>query len=325
MAYRGRGWKNSVLWDAVSVVRWYVREDPQWFIDNFKAEGERTEEEVRAFTEEVSSARLLLRELNFFSLRHLDVEEDKDGWAVKHDEAYNRHIYTHDAYPGVRFTYPVNLPGETIRDLPGTNGVLIFNAKVVPIAPYDMKKDTFKKQVQDRFLQVGFNDQSRSATHRPPWQRIVYHQGYRAGFITLNSEHHLPLAHEDEGFEFHLAAICRGSLPHVPPPPAGWDRYWALEPREIQYRLFQEEWTTGMGPSGINIPSEEAEPCALPQGEDGDPHWDKGRFGGIGVFDVYDVLVLVTKNGVSRRMGAGKVNYCAFSAAQPEEMLVKLA
>lgn len=323
VSYCGRGFKNSVLWDPVSVTRWYIREDPQWFTDDFKAKQERTVEEVLKFAKEVFSARLLLRELNFFSLRHLDTEEDKDGWDLKHDEVYNRHIYSHDAYPGVRFTYPVNLPGETIRDLPDTNGVLVFNAKVVPITVYDMKKDTFKKQIEDRFLQLGINDQSRSANYRPPWQRIVYHQGYRAGFLTLNSEHHLPIADEDEGFEFHLAAISRGSLPHVPPPPAGWEKYWSMDPREIQYHLFQEQWT--MGPSKVNVPNEEAEPYTQPQSEDGDPHWDKGRFNGIAVFDVYDVLVLVTKNGISRRMGAGKVNYCAFSAAQPEEMLVKLA
>lgn len=318
--YRGRGWKNSVLWDPVSVTRWYVREEPQWFIDNFKAEEERTDEEVQAFTEEVSKARLLLRELRFFSLRHLD-NEGKDGWVVKHDEAYNRHIYSHDAYPGVKFNYPVDLPGQTIPDRPDMNGVLVFNAHVVPIVPCDMEKTTFKMKVEDRFLQLGINDESRSANYRPGWQRIVYHQGYRAGFLTLNNAESLPA--EDDGYEYHLAAISRGSLPHVPPPPAGWDQYWRMEPREIQYHLFHEQWT--QGPSKYNVPSEEAEPWTRPQNEDGDPHWDNGRFNGIAVFDVYDVLLLITRNGLSRRMGAGKISYCAFSAAQPEEMLVKLA
>lgn len=318
--YRGRGWKNSVLWDPVSVTRWYVREEPQWFIDNFKAEEERTDEEVQAFTEEVSKARLLLRELRFFSLRHLD-NEGKYGWVVKHDEAYNRHIYSHDAYPGVKFNYPVDLPGQTIPDRPDMNGVLVFNAHVVPIVPCDMEKTTFKMKVEDRFLQLGINDESRSANYRPGWQRIVYHQGYRAGFLTLNNAESLPA--EDDGYEYHLAAISRGSLPHVPPPPAGWDQYWRMEPREIQYHLFHEQWT--QGPSKYNVPNEEAEPWTRPQNEDGDPHWDNGRFNGIAVFDVYDVLLLITRNGLSRRMGAGKISYCAFSAAQPEEMLVKLA
>lgn len=143
VSYRGRGWKNSVLWDPVSVTRCYIREEPQWFIDNFKAEQGRTDEEVQAFTEEVYKARLLLRELRFFSLRHLD-NEGKDGWIVQHDEAYNRHIYSHDAYPGVKFTYPVDLPGQTIRDRPDMNGVLIFNAHVVPIVARDMQEAIFK-------------------------------------------------------------------------------------------------------------------------------------------------------------------------------------
>lgn len=320
VSYRGRGWKNSVLWDPVSVIRWYVREGPQWFIDNFKAEEERTEEEVRDFIEEVSRAHLLLRELGFFSLRHLE-NDGKDGWVVEHDEAQNRHVYSHDAYRGVKFTYPVNLPGETIRDRPDANGVLVLNAHVVSIVLCDIEKTSFKMKVEDRFLQLGFNDESRSINCRPAWQRIVYHQGYRAGFLTLNNDHSLPA--EEDGCEFHLAAISRGSLPHVPPPPAGWDRYWSMEPREIQYHLFHEQWT--VGPSKVNVPNEEAEPSTHPQAEDGDPHWDNGRFNGIAVFDVYDVLLLMSRNGISRRMGAGKVSYCAFSAAQPEEMLVKLA
>lgn len=318
--YRGRGWKNSVLWDPVSVTRWYVREQPQWFIDNFKAEQERTDEEIQDFTEKVRKAPLLLRELRFFSLRHLD-NEGKDGWAVKHDEAYNRHIYSHDAYPGVKFNYPVDLPGQTIHDRPDMNGVLVLNVHAVPIIPCDMEKSTFKMKVEDRFLQLGINDESRSANYRPGWQRIVYHQGYRAGFLTLNNEESLPA--ENDGCEYHLAAISRGSLPHVPPPPAGWDQYWRMEPREIQYHLFHEQWT--QGPSKLNVPNEAAEPWPRPQNEDGDPHWDNGRFNGIAVFDVYDVLLLMTRNGLSRRMGAGKISYCAFSAAQPEEMLVKLA
>lgn len=320
VSYRGRGWKNSVLWDPVSVTRWFIRAEPQWFIDNFKEEKERTEEEIRDFEEEVSRARLFIRELDFFSQRHLD-NESHDSWVVKHDETYNRHVYSHDAYPGVRFTYPVDLPGDIIHDLPDANGVLMFKADVVPVVVCDMDEPSFKMKVEDRFLQLGINDESRSSNHRPAWQRIIYHQGYRAGFLTLNNEHFLPI--EKEGCEFHLAAISRGSLPHVPPPPAGWDKYWSMEPREIQYHLFHEQWR--LGPSKHNVPNEEAEPSTKPQKEDGDPHWDNGRFNGIAVFDVFDVLLLMTRDGVSRRMGAGRVNYCAFSAARPEEMLVKLA
>lgn len=319
--YRGRGWKNSVLWDPVSVVRWYIDEDPQWFIDRFKADGEKTEEEVKTYTEKVSKAPLLLRELNAYVLRHVNTA-GKDGWVVKHDEEYNRHIYIHDAYPGVKFTYPVDLPGQIIRDRPDMNGVLFLSAHVVPIVPCDMEKTTFKMKLEDRFFQLGINDESRSSNYRPGWQRIIYHQGYRAGFLTLNNET-LPTEGDDD-CKYHLAAITRGSLPNVPPPPGGWDQYWSIEPRRIQDDLFDEEWR--LGPSTYNVPDETAEPSTRNQNEDGDPHWDNGRFNGISAFDVYDVLLIKTAgNGLSRRMGAGKISYCAFGAARPEEMLVKLA
>ncbi|UNI20172.1 hypothetical protein JDV02_006288 [Purpureocillium takamizusanense] len=321
VSYRGRGWKNSVLWGSAAVIRWFVRESPQWFIERFNAAGDKTEEEVQDFTQKISQAKLLLRELDVDSLRHLD-NIDEDGWVVQHDEEYNHHIYSHDAYPGVRFTYPVTLPGEDIADRPDANGVLIFSAHVVPLVPCDMQNTTFKMKLEDRFLQLGINDESRSANYRPPWQRIVYHQGYRAGFLTLNNEAALPV--EGDGSEYHLAAISRGSLPHVPPPPPGWDAYWGYEPRKIQSSLMDEEWR--LGPSKLIVPNEAAEPSSSsPQNEDGDPHWDKDRFHVISVFDVYEVLLLKTVDGVSRRVGAGKMSYCAFSAARPEEMLVKLA
>ncbi|ETS78056.1 hypothetical protein PFICI_10118 [Pestalotiopsis fici W106-1] len=317
VSYHGRGWKNSILWDSVSVIRWFVRETPAWFMERFKEE-ERTEEEIRDYQEKLDNARLLLRELNIYDLRFVN-GKDKDGWVVKHDEVYNRHIYCHDAYPGVRFTYPVALPGQDIADLPDMNDVLLFHAHVVPIVPCDMEKTASKMKLEDQFMQLGINDESRSANYRPAWQRIVYHQGYRAGFLILNDED-LPAV--DDGYEYHLAAITRGSLPHVPPPPGGWDSYWNIEPRIIQDFIFDEEWNRG--PSTVIVPREEAEPYSRPRNEDGDPHWDHGRFNGVGVFDVYEVLLLMTRNGISRRIGAGKINYCAFGAACPEDMFVKL-
>lgn len=318
VSYSGRGWRNSVHWEPLPVIRWYVRKDPQWFVDRFKAERDRTEEEMEAYTAQLSKARLLLSELDSF--RHVDAV-DKDGWALKHDEEYNRHIYSHDAYPGVRLTYPVDLPGQIIDDRPDTNGVLLFKAHVVPIILCDMEETPSKMEVEDRFLQLGINDESRSANHRLAWQRIVYHQGYRAGFLTLNNDEWLP--HERDGCEYHLAAISRGSLPQVPPPPSGWDHYWNMEPRKIHYHLLHEEWTLGL--SNADAPNEAAEPSTWPRSEDGDPHWDTGRFNGIAAFDVYEVLLLMKSHGRSLRMGAGRISYCAFAAAKPKEMLVKLS
>lgn len=325
VSYRGRGWKNSVLWDFLPVIRWYVREDKQKIIDRFKAVEEKTEEEIQAFMEEISKASLFFRELNPYDLRHLN-SMGKDGWIVQHDKEYNRHIYAHDAYPGVRFTYPVDLPGQIIEDRPDLNaepnGVLLFKAHVVPIIACDMKESPFKMKIEDRFLQIGINDESRSANYRPPWQRIVYHQGYRAGFLTLNNNECLPA--EGDGCEYHLAAISSGSLSQVPPPPSGWDQYWAMEPRRIQ-EIFEDEWHRG--PPEVFVPNETIQPSTRCQNEDGDPHWDTDRFtrGGIAVLDVYEVLLLMTVNGLSRRMGAGRICLSAFSAAHPEKMLVKLA
>lgn len=325
VSYRGRGWKNSVLWDSLSVIRWYVRESKQQVIDRFKAVEEKTEEEIQAFMEEISKATIFLRELNPYDLHHLNTM-GKDGWIVKHDEEYNRHIYTHDAYPGVRFTYPVDLPGQIIDDRPDMNalpnGVLLFKAHAVPIVACDMKETPFKKTIEDRFFQIGINDESRSANYRPPWQRIVYHQGYRAGFLTLNNNECLPA--EGDGCDYHLVAISSGSHSQAPPPPSGWDQYWDMEPRKIQ-EMVDDEWHRG--PPEFFVPNETVEPETRSQNEDGDPHWDADRFtrGGISVLDIYEVLLLRTVNGLSRRMGAGRVCVFAFSAARPEKMLVKLA
>ncbi|GJC79125.1 hypothetical protein ColLi_01963 [Colletotrichum liriopes] len=323
--YRGRGWKNSVVWDPVSVVRWCVREKPEWFNNKFREEGNKTEDEVEAHEKKVAEASLLLRELDARSLHHLDAV-GQDGWVMGQDEEYNRHIYTHDAYRGVKFTYPVSLPGQSIDDRPDSNGTLFFHAHVVPITSCDMQQPSFKMNIEDGFFQLGVNDESRSVNYRAPWQRIVYHQGYRAGFLSLNTS---SLPADDDGCDYHLAAISRGSLSTVPPPPPGWDAYWSTGPCSVQDFLFDEQWRTGL--ENVRVPDETVEPSAdgmtgsmKKQNENGDPHWDMGRFGGITVWDVYDVLLLKTQNGVSSRMGAGKVNLCAFAAARPEEMLVQL-
>ncbi|GJD00435.1 Tol protein-like protein [Colletotrichum higginsianum IMI 349063] len=321
--YRGRGWKNSLLWDPAPVIRWLVEETPQWFIDRYRAMDDPTEEEVEAYAQEVAKARLLLRELDAYTLRHMDTS-GRDGWVVSRNEEFNRHIYSHDAYPGVQFTYPVDLPGHNINDLPDMNDVLLFYAHVVPITSCDMEKAPFKMKVEDGFLQLGFNDESRSSNYRRPWQRIVYHQGYRAGFLTLNSGRCVPP--DDDGREYHLAAISRGSLPRVVPPPAGWDQYWDADPRGIQEFVFSEEWRREPDEALAGMLDETTEPSTRPQNEDGDPHWDEQRFGGTAVLDVYDVLLLMTSsNGLSRRLGAGKISYRAFSVARPKTMLVKLA
>ncbi|KAK6076903.1 hypothetical protein SCUP234_06972 [Seiridium cupressi] len=320
VSYRGRGWKNSILWDPVPVVRRFITESQQWFVDKFKEGSEKTEEEIRDYEKKVAGTELLLRELDPYSLRFLNTR-GQDGWVVNRDEDCNRHIYSHDNYPGVKFSYPVNLPGQKIDFRPVMGGALMFYAHVVSIVSCDMKKTAFKMKIEDRFMQLGINDEDCSANYRPLWRRIVYHQGYRAGFLTLHDE---TVPAEGDDCKYHLAAITRGSLPHVPPPPPGWDAYWGLEPREVQAIVLDEEWKSG--PSKLNVPGpqETVEPSTRPQNEDGDPHWDYARFNAMAICDVYDVLVLMTRKGMSQRIGAGKISYCAFSAACPEKMFVKL-
>lgn len=54
-----------------------------------------------------------------------------------------------------------------------------------------------------------------------------------------------------------------------------------------------------MGPSKYNVPDEKAEPSMRPQNEDGDPHWDSGRFNRITIFNIHDMLLLRMVNGLS--------------------------
>lgn len=61
-----------------------------------------------------------------------------------------------------------------------------------------------------------------------------------------------------------------------------------------------------------------------PQNEDGNPHWDSDRFNKIAIFDIQNVLLLRTVIELSQRMGAWNISYCAFLAAKPKEMLIKL-
>ncbi|KAK2044756.1 HET-domain-containing protein [Colletotrichum somersetense] len=298
VSYRGRGWKNSIYWEPASVIRWMVRVEPEWIIDNFKKSGDRTEEEVEEFSKRVAQSGLLLRELDGFSLYHVD-DMEGDGWAVEHDKEHNRHVYTHAAYQNAKFSYPVSLPGQTVEDRPDGAGMLYFMAHAVPVVACDVGREPFKMEIEDRHLQIGYNDEDRSSNRRRPWQRIVYHQGYRAGFLSLNAPYD-----PSDGAEHHLVAVTRGSLPHVPPPAAGWDFYWGIHPRQAQYHIFEEEWASG--PSKTIVPDETAKPRAGSNNENGDPHWDEGRFKAAGIFDVYDVLLLRKRGEISERIGAGK-------------------
>lgn len=80
-----------------------------------------------------------------------------------------------------------------------------------------------------------------------------------------------------------------------------------------------------MGLSKYNVPNEEAKLFMRLQIEDSKPHWDSSRLNEIAIFNICDVLLLRTVNGLSRRMGTGKISYYTFLVTKPEEMLANLA
>ncbi|KAM0342636.1 hypothetical protein ACHAPU_009366 [Fusarium lateritium] len=322
-SYRGRGWHNAVAYAPVTMVMWFTKTTAQEMMESYMQE-ERTQEEIDEYRHQVESAGTLLRQPNPIKLLHFEYEEQ--GWKIEHDNVRNQHVYLHEAYPGVRLDSPMCLPGESIAELPCKDNALYFRAKVVPARLCDKPATAYQASpIQDNFLQIGLNDEDCSANARAPWQRIVYHQGYRAGSLTLNvplEDLDIPSTSETTSEKYFFAAITRHGLPHMAPAPIGWDRYWGLDPMLFQQKVFMEEWTDqGAAPPG---PDEGVEPDCEKVNETGDPRWDMGRFGTATVLDVCDVLLLREKEGVCERVGVGKVSFCAFCAAKPEVEMVVL-
>lgn len=319
VSYRGRGWHNAISYPPASVVQWYQKTSPECLIEDFKASGNRTPQEIEHFTARARSAAFHLLSQNSADILHTDYEGR--GWTVYFDEARNQHLFSHEAYPGIPFTYPIYLPDQEVADIPADDGSLYFETNVVPARFCDMATTEFvQAPIQDTFFQIGVNDESRSANYRPPWKRILYHQGYRAGFLSLNvSGVWLDLDGQEE---YSLVAMSRDGLSHIAPPPVGWDLYRRAEPHIMQIEMFQNEWRSGSRPP--DPPNETVVPSAGPTNETGDPHWDKGRFGPVAVYDVYNVLLLKRVGRSFVRIGIGKVNWCAFRCAKPETRLIRL-
>ena len=367
-AYRGRGWHNAVTFLPLTMVKWLRKRDLQAFLDEFLASDgtDKAPEEIEAFTRRMLSGRWL-------SLDALDpsavlkVSNRHDGWALVPDTVRNEHVFMHAAYPGRRFSYPIALPGEPLLDRVGEDGLLYFVARAVPARFCDDPAATFTQEpLADAFLQIGLRDEHRSANARRPWQHIIYHQGYRAGFLSLNvpllsssslssSAAEAAAAEEDplkggesgdgdddddddDGEEYVLAAMSRDSIPHIAPPAPGWDMYWQSDPRILQATMFfNEEWSDDEAKRAAPPPKDlSAEPDTSHQSEDGNPHWDEGRFGDVAFFDVYNVLLLRWRPAASsaaamergrshwERIGVGKVNVRAFRYAKPIEQTFEL-
>ncbi|GAB1318437.1 Heterokaryon incompatibility domain-containing protein [Madurella fahalii] len=314
-SYRGRGFYNAIYFPPASIVKWLEPLDKQAQIERILSIKGAPPEQVQEAIQNILDSNLLLSNRNPYTLWHIDNRDD--GWEVQRNEAKNEHFYTHAAYPSIRFNYPISLPGEEIPERPLENGLLAFIARSVPIRFCDITAEGHVQEaMQHDYLQIGLNDEERSANYRPPWRRIIYHQGYRAGFLSLN----VPFEEIDTDAEglYSLVAVSRDSLPSIAPPIEGWDMYWKVEPRILQREVFREEWQEDR--LDVPPPNADAAPDTGPYVENGDPFWDTGRFGEVARVDVYNVLLL-RKHGTpvrDERIGVGKMTYHAFHHAQPK-------
>ncbi|KAJ4269789.1 hypothetical protein NW762_001458 [Fusarium torreyae] len=330
VAYRGRGWHNAVGFSPSTMLMWLEKATVEELMQSFMRI-ERTEEEIAEYRKKLESRAHLLVRPQPTPLLHLDYQEQ--GWEVEHDKVRNQHIFVHEEYPGVRLEYPICLPGQLIFELPSDDGTLYFRAKTVSARFCDVTTTKhLASPIQDDFLQIGLNDEDRSANNRRPWQRIVYHQGYRAGSLSLN----VPIEElnlgsnsadseqsDDSQERYFLVAVSRDGLSYIAPPPIGWDMYWRGDPLMLQEKILRDEWTSDGAPPPVA--NEDVSPDESRVNETGDPRWDEGRFGSTGILDVCNVLLLREKErGYSERIGVGKISYCAFSAAKPGVELVML-
>jgi hypothetical protein len=313
-SYRGRGFYNALARPPVPVVKWLEPLDKEGEIERIRSNEGATLEQIEAAIRYINN-NLLLSVRDPYALWH--IYDRDDGWEHQRDEAKNEHFYTSAAYPHIRFSYPISLPGEEIPERPIDNGLLAFQARTAQVRFRDITTEGHVAEAfQHDYLQIGLNDEKRSANFRPTWQRIIYHQGYRAGFLSLNVPfEEIELDSDDS---YHLVAMSRDSLPGIAPPTEGWDVYWQVEPRMLQYHLFREEW--GDKPLEVPPPNTDATPDTGPCSENGDPFWDTDRFGEAGKIDVYNVLLL-KERGVPRRherIGVGKMSFRAFHHARPK-------
>ena len=319
-SYRGRGWHNAVNIPPLSVLRWMTVVKPEVVLADFMAEKKRTEEEIEAFRKDLVGS-VVVRPLDALAMLHLRAA---NGWRHVSDKKRNEHTFENDAYPGIKFSYPVFLPGEPIPSRVGDNGILCFAAKTTDARFCDMTTTTFiKEELKESFLQIGLNDEDRSANRRRPWQHIIYHQGYRAGFLSLNLDRaELDLTAEDAHYK--LVAVSRDSLPTIGPPRQGWQAYWQMDPRFGQDMIFcSDEWDRSK-PEVVPPPDWTVAPDRDVKNENGDPRWDEGRFGDVNVFDIYNVLLLRRLGLVHERIGVGKVNVRAFKCAGGEPRHIML-
>ncbi len=72
----------------------------------------------------------------------LKFSNSDDGWVHQVEQQISTTIRTQQ-YGSIRFTYPVNLPGQEIPDRPDTSGILSFRALAVRTRLCDIGATTF--------------------------------------------------------------------------------------------------------------------------------------------------------------------------------------
>ena len=327
--YRGRGWHNGLYRYPVTAVHWLQNMDPASFLDRLgdsplpgAPEG-LTAEQLRQ--DILSGKWKLLEQINTRELYRFDFEAC--GWQSFYEKERNQHGYTHDQYTGIVFNYLVPLPNQEVISLPNREGALRFQAYANKVRFCDMDTTPHIKESSiEHFLQLGVNDERRSANYRPPWQRIIYHQGYRAGFLVLN----IPFddLNLDKQNDLTLVAMSRDEVPRTAPPTEGWDVYQGLGPVEIVWSQGRKlQWLPEKLAKSIPTPNENIDPDTHPKGENGDALWDEYRFNKWEPFQLYNVLLLRKRDRGSEwnderecweRVGVGKMHCSAFHHAGPE-------
>ncbi|KAK0611245.1 heterokaryon incompatibility protein-domain-containing protein [Immersiella caudata] len=336
--YRGRGWYNALAMPPVTVIKWLRHKTPRDLIYDYLTDGKHhTPEEIADQAFLIARQQSKVFYINIPTLFHFDPD---DNWTHCRDTERNEHYYTHPEYPGLRFTYPTTLPSQKIIPKAQVHGFLFFQARHVPVSFVDITKTPHNPAPRvDHFLQIGkTNPAIQGRTRFRPWEHAIYHQGYRAGFLSLN----VPLSDldvpGDEGAaavdtassnasKYHIVPISRESLPSIAPPVEGWEEYWNSNPRYQQSVVMKWEWGREEQRWQAVGPSEEAQKPYRGQClENGDPRWDVARFGLPVELDVYNVLLLEKLPGGNyKRVGVGKMNAHAFWHAHPEEGIFVLS
>lgn len=310
--YRGRGWHNALSPGPVTVVQWLAEADRGEFIQK-----NIDRLEPAALQAALDGTLNIAEALDPSSLYHLDYRQK--GWRTGLEKERNQTVYVHDRYPGTFFDYPIPLPGEPLPSLVRKNDdALQFLALTAPARFQDMsQRSCVREPGRETHLEIGLGDEGASANERPCWQRIIYHQGYRAGYLFLN----IPFAELDlQSRAYRLVAVSREQPSSIAPPPDP-DTYFALGPVEFQLHvgIRGSPHTNAVPP-----PRAEAEPATTPVGENGDAHWDAGRFRDD-VFPVCNVLLVRDAGRYTERIGVGKMHWHALqhAGAKEEVMLMR--